>query len=146
MRMETIKKIDNVMKTQNINDGVVIMGTGDKYGNKPEILAHELGHAQNHKEHPYLGSLRNPFVTTVGSGLGGALIANSHPVAGGALIALSHGGTLYDEGKASYRGYQNLKNLGYEPSKKDLSTGFGSYVLNAAAPAAVGTALYHLKN
>ena len=139
IRLRLLKEIKNMKKNhKNIDDGVVLMGKGPKFGNKPEILAHELGHAQNHKEKPYLGTLRHPLLTGLTGALGGGLIALGHPVTGGAVILAGQGGTLYDEGKASLRGYKNLKELEKDPKKGDLAHGFGSYVVAGGIPAAFG--------
>jgi len=139
IRLRLLKEIKNMEKNhKNIDDGVVLMGKGPKFGNKPEILAHELGHAQNHKEKPYLGTLRHPLLTGLTGVLGGGLIALGHPVTGGAVILAGQGGTLYDEGKASLRGYKNLKELEKDPKKGDLAHGFGSYAVAGGIPAAFG--------
>jgi hypothetical protein len=124
---------------QEAKDGVVLMGTGPQFGSRPEILAHELGHAVNHRDHKWLAKARHPLFTITG-GLGtGALVALGHPLAATGLFAATQGPTLYDEGKASIRGYQNLKELGYKPSPANLIKGFASYAATSTAPIVFGT-------
>jgi hypothetical protein len=142
-RLQLLKQLKNLEKEYKVDDGVVMMGSGPNFGNKPEVLAHEVGHASNHKEQPYLGPLRHPFLSSAGSVAGALAIATGHPITGGSIIALSHLPTLYDEGKASLRGYKNLKELNKEPKKKDLLHGFSTYALSGLVPAAAGT--FHYK-
>jgi len=123
---------------KSIEDGVVVLGTGEKYGGTPEVLAHELGHAANHKEHKWLNAARHPLIPIGAGAIGATLMTHDHPLAGAGLIAAGALPTLYDEGRASWRAYHNLKDLGHKPKTDQLTNGFGTYALNAAVPVGLG--------
>jgi hypothetical protein len=115
-------------------DGLVVVGNGPEFGKRPEVLAHELGHASNHKETPALMALRHPLYTMPGKIGTGMLAAMGHPISALGLFAATQGPTLYDEGRASWRGYQNLEDLKHKPQVKPLLKGFSTYALGASLP------------
>jgi hypothetical protein len=121
-----------------IDDGVILLGKGKIFSNKPETISHELGHAVNHKENRWLMPLRNRLITGLGGLTSYALARQDHPGLAALTAALSFAPTLYDEGKASLRGYKNLKEMGKNPSMKPLALGFGTYALGASLPVIYG--------
>jgi len=141
--------VEILQKSQKKNkgkDGTVIIGTGENFGNSPEILSHEMGHVANHKESPWLIKGRNPLIGFTGGVLGGTLAAHGQFAPGLAVALAANTPILYDEGKASLRGYQNLKKLGHEPKVSPLAKGFGSYALGAVAPIGIGSLIYTKNN
>ena len=139
---QTFAKSLKQAETQNvggsIDDGIIILGKGKVFANKPEIIGHELGHAVNHRENRWLAPLRHGAITLTG-GIASSLLARSgHPGLAALTAGAAFAPTLYDEGKASIHGYKNLKELGKKPRITPLALGFSTYALGATLPMLIG--------
>lgn len=125
------------------NKGKLTKSTPLNIKNVPEeIVAHEYGHAKNYKAlgrgaKPafMLGRVAAPAV----GGLAGLAMAataddpdSTQAKAAPWVASGSHVGTLLDEGAASYHALKATGRKGL----KNLSKGFGTYALMAAAPGA----------
>jgi hypothetical protein len=109
---------------------------------QPALLAHELGHAELGAKHPvssrFIYKLQDkirgvsPYVA-MSAGLMHADEDHAGTVAG--LTALTHLPELADEGYATYRALQKLKNVGYSRGRalRSLAPAFGTYLADTVA-------------
>ena len=137
--------LQHLKKLKNTDDGVVLVGLGKKFGNNPTVLAHEIGHASNHKDREYLKTVRR-FMPAV-SGLAGTyLTIKGKPVTGSVLMAAGHIPALIDEYMASHKAYKGLKKANEEPETWRLAAGLGTYLVLPATHIGLTIAKHKKKN